>query len=455
MKRLIILAVLCAFVLSAAAASAADLKASGAFVVEARWADNWNFKSKNNENDMRTFDIKQRADVVFEFIANENLKAVMYTRTDLYWGRGAGAIGTTSTNAIGLRRAYLDFTYPDTTIGIRAGYQAVSLPAAVGGGSMILDEEFGSATVSGAITDNVSYLVGYGRLIDENNTGNAFIDAYIGALPLNFEGISVTPFAMYANIGEGLDASDAAADSTLTGLVATKTAANASGGKDFDNAYWLGASFTMDLFDPFVFAADINYGKVDSPVDANERDGWLFDASLAYKGFDFMTPEFFVAYTSGEDSNTSNGSERLPSVAAANWAVGSFFFGGDTLLIGSQNDRYNYLGFWTLGVTLKDIQSFAEGLSHTATILYAQGTNDKKVGTAYAGALTGIKYGQTLTEKDSLFEIDFNTAYKIYDELTMTFDLGYLNLDAKESVWGTDRKGGDAWKISTGLVYSF
>ncbi len=130
----------------------------------------------------------------------------------------------------------------------------------------------------------------------------------------------------------------------------------------------------------------------------------------------------------------------------------------------AQPGRPTYLGFWALGLSLKDIQSFADGLTHTAHFIYAKGTNDKNIGDAYtngSGAtLNNVAYGRTLTEKDSLIEIDFNTAYKVYDELTLTLDLGYINLDAKSSVWNTGAageksKGGDAWKVSTGVVYAF
>lgn len=175
MKRLIMLAVLCAFVLSAAAASAADIKASGAFTVEAVWKSNWDFKDGSTARDRSSaFDIEQRADVVFEFIANENLKGVLFLRYGTgKWGQGSFALGagdsgqTVSNTAaagtngvsgsrIAVRRAYIDFNWPDTTINVKAGYQAVTLPNAFGGGSMILDEEVASAVVSGAITDNVA-----------------------------------------------------------------------------------------------------------------------------------------------------------------------------------------------------------------------------------------------------------------------------------------------------------
>ncbi|MUM76840.1 outer membrane homotrimeric porin [Pseudodesulfovibrio sp. F-1] len=474
MKRLIILAVLCAFVLSAAVASAADIKASGAWVVEANWNSNWDFKTKSGANsedrEKSAFGVHQRLTNTFQFIANENLKGVLQTRYGTQnWGARSFAVGagdsrsnSATSNRITVRQAYIDFNWPDTTVHVRAGYHGVSMPAAFGGGSMILDEEIGAVVVSGAFTDNVGYLVGYARAADGydfngvaapavNNDTKNYIDAYVAALPLSFEGFSFAPFGVYAPIGKGVTAATATGGLNHAGL-SGRNATNQAG-KDFDNAYWLGAAFTMDLFDPFVLKADVNYGKVSSKEEQNRRSGWLFDAALEYKGFDFMTPELFFVYTSGDKRN-GNASEagksnRMPMLAASNWAIGSFFFGGDRLLAGSIEERNNYLGFWALGLSLKDIQSFAEGLTHDAHIIYAKGTN--RTGYDY------YTYGRTLTDKDSLFEVDFNTAYKLYDELTLSLDLGYLNLSTKESRFNNTAgyKGGDAWKISTGILYSF
>lgn len=465
MKRLIILAVLCAFVLSAAVASAADIKASGAWVVEANWNENWGFnKNVAGEAKGAGFAVSQRATTTFEFIANENLKGVLQTRYGTeQWGQksfgigqGDNGINDNTQNRITVRQAYIDFNWPDTTVHVRAGYQGVSLPAAFGGGSLILDEEIGAAVVSGSFTDNVGYLVGYARAHDEGANTDAYADAYIAALPMNFEGFSFAPFGMYASIGDAVTAGTIAG-SNMKGLAALNATSNGAAA-DFDNAYWLGAAFTMDLFDPFVLKADVNYGKVSSKLDANKRSGWLFDAALEYKGFDFMTPEVFFVYTSGENGNgtKNNGkSERMPVLAAQNWAIGSFFFGGDRLLVGSIQETNDYMGFWALGLSLKDIQSFAEGLTHDAHFIYAKGTNDKD--TYGPGGAYNFNYGRSLTEKDTLYEVDFNTAYKLYDELTLSLDLGYLNLKTKESRWNnvSGMKGGDAWKISTGVLYQF
>jgi hypothetical protein len=475
MKRLIVLAVLCAFVLSAAAASAADIKATGSWMVEANWNANWDFKDngalQGEDPDQGAFAIVERANTIFQFIANENLKAVLYTRITAQWGDSAtGAMGLGQQgNVIGVRRAYLDFNYPGTDINVRAGYQAVTLPNAFGGGSLILDEEVGSAVVTAPITDNVSVLVGYARAQDGMENTNAYVDGYILAVPMNFEGFSFAPFGMFSPIGTDLDARDLVVDRNTRATsnthfrgLAADNASHSTSEADFDNAYWLGAAFTMDLFDPFVLKADVNYGKVASDIDQNEKSGWMFDMALEYKGWDFMTPEAFFVYTSGEDGNASKGSgdsERMPVLAAQDWAIGSFFFGGDRLVNGAIQDTSRYMGFWALGLSLKNIQSFAEGLTHDAHIIYAQGTNDKdSLNQSGSGSSNwNMVYGRTLTEDDSLWEVDFNTGYKLYDELTLSLDLGYVNLDTDKERWDNQdgAKGGDAWKVSTGVLYEF
>ncbi len=435
MKRLIMLAVLCAFVFSAASAFAVDMNVNGHWIVESVWKANWDFDDEKDRNN-DAFDVWQRARVGFDFIANENLKAVLLTSYgEQRWGRGALNVGSGtaavnpawSRNYIQVKNAYIDFNWPETEVNIRAGYQGVALPGAVGG-SYILDDDVAALAFSGPITDQVSYMLAYGRL-DKGRTGTGqknYRDAYIAVLPMNFDGFSFQPFGVYANMGPAYPVAGAAAQ---------------------DDGFWLGAAFTMDLFDPFEFSADLNYGNVDAKSNAAEASGWLFDIAVSYKGFDFMTPELTFAYTSGEDGDATDGSERLP-LLSGDWAIGSFWFGGDTLMQGAIGNNQDALGFWAFDLAFHNIKSFAEGLSHTVHIVYAKGNNDRN-----STAL--LNYGTSLTEKDSLWELDFNTAYQIYDELTLSFDLGYVNLDASSSVWGANNTGGDAWKVSTGLNYEF
>ena len=41
-----------------------------------------------------------------------------------------------------------------------------------------------------------------------------------------------------------------------------------------------------------------------------------------------------------------------------------------------------------------------------------------------------------LTTADKAWEVNFDTQYKIYQDLTLGVELGYINLDLDENVWG-------------------
>ncbi|MEZ7196325.1 outer membrane homotrimeric porin [Pseudodesulfovibrio karagichevae] len=438
MKRLSLLAAALVLVLGMAvsASAAPEVSISGNLLVNAVWMNNWDFRDGTNNG--AAMDIVQRADLYFTVTANENLKGVLGLRSDKdSWGDadlGLDRPGGRDRAQLNIRDAYIDFNWPGTDVNVKAGVYTIALPQSVGSASMIVAERAGAVMVSTPVTDNVSVLAGYTRLWNDNNTtGNAlnastfgedFLDGYLLALPLSFEGVSATPFFLYGNGGQNYLAA----------------------GEEI-SAYWTGTNFTMSLFDPFIIKADVNYGKLDADTRANDASGWLFDLGLDYTGFDFMTVSAFFAYTTGNDDDSTNGQEQMP-ILNGDWAVGSFFFGGGSITSDDINGGDTPMGFWTVGLSLTDIQSFAQGLTHDFHVLYVKGTNDKD-DTVNLGTL-----GSYLTEDDSLWEVDFNTAYAVYDELTLYGQLGYINSDFDEDVWGSTVDN-DAWKVATGVVYKF
>lgn len=440
MKRLVMLAVALTLVLGMAvsASAAPEVSISGNLLVNAVWSDNWQFRDDNKTNE--SMRIVQRADLYFTITANENLKGVLGLRSDRgEWGDGDFGLdnpGGADTAQLNIRDAYIDFNWPGTDVNVKAGIYTVALPASVGGASMILAERSGAVMVSAPITDNVSVMAGYTRLFDNNDTTAAvddddYADGYLVAVPLNFEGVSLTPYFLYGMLGENF-------------------ILNAAGTGDDAYAYWYGSNFTMSMFDPFIIKADFNYGTINADTDSNEQSGWMAALGLDYTGFDFMTVSVFGAYTTGDDDDAADGSEQLP-VLQGDWAVGSFFFGGGSITADEldNDDGNGQLGFWTIGLSLTDIQSFAQGLTHDFHVLYAKGTNDADIvapGTVFNG--------RYLTDEDSLWEVDFNTAYAVYDELTLYGQLGYINGDFDEGTWGAGVKE-DAWKVATGVVYKF
>jgi hypothetical protein len=473
MKRLVLLATLLAFVLGmAASAHAVTMKASGQYIIEFLVSDNFDLNEKANTSSDRNgdFNVFQRFRTQFDFIANENLKGVLATEIgstadEQRWG-GQNYRFHDRFNGINVRRAYVDFKIPGTKIANRVGYQGINLPAAYGGGSLILDDEVAGVFTTIPVIDEVSVVAGYARLYDYDNTdnpsgtSNSSVDAATLIVPVKLDGFKFAPFFMYAYAG-GAAVNDLATDTSysnsarrmIRGL--TGPGAPTINGR---NAYWGGTSFEMTYFDPIKVMADVNYGSASGThnLDSEDRSGWMFDLAVDYTGLDFMTPELFFAYTSREDDKTSNGSERMPMLTARNWGVGSFFFNGDTLIEGTPNgttDARN-LGFWAVGLQLKDI-SFIDQLKHTFIVMYAQGTNDKDL-VGVAGS-NYYSYGYTLTEKDHIWEVDLNTSYKLYDELTLSFDLGYINNGYDKDVWASSatRDPADAYKLSTGIKYEF
>ena len=443
MKRLSLLAVALVMVLGMAvsASAAPEVSISGNLLVNAVWMNNWapgtSKDFRDGSNNGQSMNIVERADLYFTVTANENLKGVLGLRSDKgSWGDGdfgLGNPGGADTAQLNIRDAYIDFNWPGTDVNVKAGIYTVALPQSVGSASMIVAERAGAVMVTAPVTDNVSVLAGYTRLANNNGVnatdGEDFLDGYLLAVPLSFEGISATPFFLYGNGGQNYDwTGNATTNEELT-------------------AYWVGSNFTMSLFDPFILKADVNYGNADTDTEANDASGWLFDLGLDYTGFDFMNVSAYFVYTTGEDDDATNGHEIMPTLDG-DWAVGSFFFGGGSITSDDINGGDTPMGFWTLGLSLTDIQSFAQGLTHDFHVLYAKGTNDADL------AVNQALLGQYLTDKDSLWEVDFNTAYAVYDELTLYGQLGYINSDFDEDVWG-NTVDDDAWKVATGVVYKF
>ncbi|MBG0789176.1 MAG: outer membrane homotrimeric porin [Desulfovibrionaceae bacterium] len=476
MKRLTLLAAALVMVLGMAvsASAAPEVTVSGNILINAVWKSNWDFDDGNNAAgaDDDAFQIRERIDLAFTAVANENLKAVIVFRSvrdalgqgDLSTGAG-GARGAGGGNVtLGLNQGYIDFNWPGTSVNVKAGFMPVALPSAVGGGSMIQDDNASGVLVSAPITDNVSLLGGWIRFFDTadaagNDIDDSQIDAWVVAVPLTFEGFNMTPFVVYAPLGENADQTVIAFNGvggarTDYGLGLLSGNVGKAASTKLDDAWWAGSSFELSMLDPFILKGDINYGIVNGDSDDMDREGWLFDLALEYTGFDFMNLEAAFAYSTGYDNDEDNDG-RMP-VLADDWALGTFWFGNGLITGDDLGHANNNMGFWALALSATGIQSFAEGLTHDIHVVYAQGTNEDRNDSTGA-AVGNLVYGNSLLEDDSMLELDFNTFYKIYDELTLYNGIGYINLDADDDAngWAAGNDGGDAWKFQLGLKYVF
>lgn len=490
MKKLSIFAVLALLVLGlAGVAQAADIKASGKWQIDATWRENNDFLGKGGaqkDAEEQSMNIEQRMRVGFQFIANENLKGVLELQIGTEnWGQGlyqigagrsAGTSAATGANTAGngnvmLRKGYIDFKWPGTKVNFLVGFQGISLPAAFGGGSAILDDQMAAAVVSTPLTDNLKLLAGYARISDSQgysstttgaNAGSGTsADAVFAALPISLKGFDITPFAAYANVGY-----QSGVGSSLAGF-AGPNSSNQNGLR----GYWGGVAFTMTAFDPFKLMADFNYGKVSYNNGGGSSDGgrsgYLFDVALDYTGLSMMTPEVFFAYSSGEGGNSTqkDSSGRMPVIAnPQGWTVNNSFFFGDRDFINGFGKQAGYarnvMGFWTAGVSLKNIK-LIDKLTHNVNLLYIKGTNDADYLKESGGSVRGAAYGAFLTTKDSLWEVDLNSKYQIYDELSLALNLGYINADLDKDTWSVvstdyrDHGSKDAYRVGLALNYVF
>lgn len=468
MKRVITLMLALAMVFGAVATSSAtDFKAKGTFQMGYEWTDNANFNDSEADGQSEDdFVAAQRFRTQIDMVASENLSGVVFFEINNVWGRGGktgglatgGQIGTDGVN-VQTRRAYIDWTVPNTALDIRMGLQGLALPGAVAG-SPILDNDVAAVVASYKFNDMFSMTGFWARPYDtsENNedTANAQdeMDMFglIGGIKL--DGMEFTPYAVYSAIGK--DVADVDFQS-LSGVAGVKADDNA-------RAYWLGMGYSLDMFDPIVFSMDAVYGAVDAgdaktgDEDALDRSGWTVIGKLSYK-MDMVTPGVIGWYASGEDDDLDNGSERMPFIDGA-FGPTSFGFDGAAVgfatydVLGTSN-----VGTWAAGLLLEDIKVI-DSLTSQIRVVYVQGTNDadilKVASIDPVGEVSGDGY--FLTDEDSAWEINFDHKYDIYENLALFVEMGYINLDLDEDTWGltgNQKYDEDAYKLGFYFQYTF
>ena len=460
MKRIVTLLLAAGLVLGAAAGSqAADIKAKGNWTFSWQLGDN-NLFEKNGDK----FTAKQRLRTQIDVIASESLKGVLFLEMgDQNWGSSKdGASLGTDGKIVKVRYSYVDWVIPQTDAKVRMGLQNFSLPGFIsnnpilGGGSA----DGAGITISGQFTENVGASLFWLRAENDNTDGyrgNPSSNAmdFVGlTVPMTFDGVKVTPWAMYGALGrdsftngDGVNEYDpvtgeliSGPGSVANGLLPTGVDGAMLKGADLDrhgNAWWVGVASELTYFDPFRFALDAAYGSADMGSIGGfdvERSGWFASILGEYK-MDYFTPGILFWYASGDDSNWANGSERMP-VVEGSWTASSYGFddnfGRDACdMIGLTNDG-------KMGVYLqaKDI-SFMEDLTHIFRVGFIKGTNNTEMARQGIASPTGTSGRELyLTTADKAWEVNFDTQDKIYKDLTLAVEIGYINLDLDKGVWG-------------------
>ena len=335
---------------------------------------------------------------------------------------------------------------------------------------------------TGTNADGEAYGNGYKNYLDN-------MDLFALMLPLKFDGVELTPWAMYGMQGKntrfnegGVETADGALNVTLPGYYPGMNFGPGGlghTGKSYGSMFWAGLPVAITAFDPLNIEFDINYGYVEamgrydvlkrgveSVLGNSKREGWLVKALVEYK-MDWGTPGIFGWYASGDDGNVKNGSERLPSIAGS----GNFtsFMGDGNLAWGTGYNFYDnnltYAGTWGIGLQIADV-SFVEDLKHTFRVAYWGGTNSpsmvKYMGSAVAwDDTTAVQDGPYLTTNDGLLEFNLVNSWQIYENLEANLELGYIinmmDRDTWDKSYVSDRNWSkqDAWKAQLIFAYSF
>ena len=505
MKRIITLALACAFALgSVCSAQAIDMKVAGQWDFTFGWTNNVaktggsfidNSDRNGNGKNADSFAARHRVRTQIDFIASEQLAGVLlFEIGDINWGRANGNSGRSSGGALDAdgvnvetKRAYLDWMIPSTDVKIRMGIQGFALPYAYGsaGNNPILANDGAGITVSTPIVDGLAITAFWLRAFDANeydgnNNQLDETDIFGVTMPITaIEGMTITPYAVYAAIGADSgfwgysDGSPTRTDSiaapTAANPLATRARSNDWTGTD-THAWYAGLAFKLDMFDPMTFVFDGMYGNLSgSDGDSNSpgSEGWLVDAALRYK-LDWGTAGLFGWYGSGDDDNAIDDGEygRLP-VLGYDWGAGytSFGFDGSRSAIGTDNVvSLSGIGTWGVGLELVDL-SFVTDLKHTIRVAYYRGTNDADLVQAHPASF-GSRYNnrmflgdrQYMTDEDSAIEVNFDHQYKIYENLSAFLDLGYIHMDLDNETWRNTNLGGgddDAWKAQLSFQFKF
>ena len=506
MKKILTLMLAAGMLLGAASgAKAIDFKASGEWLVGFGLGDGSLIKDVDNKKRHHedTFNAGQRVRLQLDAVASESLSGTVFFEIgDQMWGNAeeSGAALGADGQIVKVKNAYIDWMVPNTDLKLRMGLQAVAMPN-VAGGSAIMDGDAAAVVASYQFNDNVGLTALWMRPLNDNYAGRVYgdredyqknyldnMDLFALMLPLKFDGVELTPWAMYGMQGKntrfnegGVETADGALDVTLPGyLPGMNEFALGKTGKAYGSMFWAGLPVAITAFDPLNIEFDINYGYVEAMgrydvlkrgtdlVRGNsKREGWLVKALVEYK-MDWGTPGIFGWYASGDDGNVKNGSERLPSIAGA----GNFtsFMGDGNLAWGTGYNFYDnnltYAGTWGVGLQIADV-SFVEDLKHTFRVAYWGGTNSPSM-VKYMGSgvawddTTAAQDGPYLTTNDGLLEFNLVNSWQIYENLEANLELGYIVNMMDKDTWDksyiSEQRNWskqDAWKAQLIFAYSF
>ncbi|QCC85811.1 hypothetical protein DDIC_07975 [Desulfovibrio desulfuricans] len=429
-------------------------------------------------------------------VASEALSGTLHLEIGKFrWGQtsSGAALGADGTNSVKVKHSYLDWTMPKTDLKIRMGIQTLNLP------SFTTDSNILGADVAGIVTgykinQNISASAFWIRPYNDNYVGGGIkdnhqnfldnMDLFGATLPMTVTGLNVTPWVMVGMIGPN---TIRVGDNYFCGsapiyytrnLTALSMGMKKEALTSYGTAFWTGLTGEVTALDPFHIAWDFNYGSTQYDDASASRRGWLASLVLEYK-MNWGIPGLVAWYTSGDDDDTSNGSERMPYTNVDEIGYGSFgsyaFFGGRPSTDRNSMIGHSMAGTWGVGARTTKI-SLLENLDSSIRINLIGGTNDPNLIKKLHGKTniwmspnnysnensTGME-NLYMTTKDTALECGITNTYMIYENLKLGIDASYMKLflDKSADVWGNSRMNGksdnvkDSWNVSLYLAYNF
>ncbi len=435
MKKLTTLVLAAGLVVSAFAGSAS----AGEFKPVLQFAEEFTYTDAGID-DSENFNAATRIRFGFDYVASEDLSAtILFQYRHTNWGNNGNdftadpsvfSVDKDTNDHFRMRLAYIDWTIPSTDVKVRMGRQAVVAPS-YAFGSAVLDGRADAVSVNGNINENISLGLAWLRLDSEQglpNDGRKDADAVMLNAEFAYDGFKVAPWAMYAY-------KDTAAMSYTPANMLPYEA----------NSFVVGASAELNMFDPFVFAVDALYSNVsydDMPAGLEDSfDGFYVAAKASYKFSNGVAALGGWYATGDDDTNNDNGFVLLDG----GFSASTILFGDNIIGCDDYNTMFNNDSpFGTWGVIAEYAGfSFLENLSHTARVVYLQGTADKDI--------KGRDLFSKPTEDDTLIEVDFNSTYQIYKNFSATLELGYVFVDQDN----VQEEQDDIFRSALTFVYKF
>jgi len=449
----------------------------------AAWTSNTPTWTRAGTRSEDPYEVWQRFRIRADFVASEAIKFRLGIKIEDTWGHGYMTAANPA-DSMQIYQAFLTFKWPDSVVEVTAGLQDIDLPqSSLFNASPVLGMDRVAAVVvrSPLGSDTVSVLAGFGRAIDTNQTYDPStqvgdeLDTTFLALPVALDGFKVSPWGMLAVIGRRVG--DFTANASSSGCRNFAEGVLSAGSLETNDLWrynqavywWGGSAFELTALDPFKLYADVDYGAgAVNDRASSRRHGWFLDFGAEYTGFDMLTPQVFAWWSTGEDSSTRNGSERIPQLRSGWGAGNSFLLDCGQALSRNSNMGVNPVGAYGVGVSLNDI-SFVEKLSHRLTFTYLHGNNSPRAirglnatlggGDLDAGSNPYFVMGRDLTTHEYAYGINFDHKYRIYQNLHAVLETGWAHGEFQESVWGHrlvhKAAETDAWKAALGVTFKY